>query len=94
MRYLLCWAFAASGFQNGDITRLCEADYLLLSRDGYSTFDYDIEAQYPNESKALQKILEGKTFKLYKINKEQQEYLAKNGYSRDVLVKKTSTTGR
>lgn len=57
------------GFDNDNIGRLCDADYLLLSRDGYGTFNYDIEAQYPNESKILEKVLEYNTIKLYKITK-------------------------
>lgn len=56
------------GFQTEDISRLKEANYLLLLRNSYG-FDYDIESQYPTESKALQLVMEGKSLKLYKINK-------------------------
>lgn len=55
------------GFQTANIERLSDADYLLLSKDGCSTFDYDIEKQYPTESKRLKKILENETLKLYRI---------------------------
>ncbi len=55
------------GFQTKDIRRLNDADYLLLSKDGYGTFDYEIEQQYPTECENLQKLLENDTMKLYKI---------------------------
>ncbi|MDE5580638.1 MAG: glycosyltransferase family 39 protein [Treponemataceae bacterium] len=61
------------GFQTANIERLSDADYLLLSKDGYGTFDYDIEKQYPVESGSLQKILENDTMKLYKIISKEQE---------------------
>lgn len=55
------------GFQTNDINRLKEADYLILSKDGYGTFDYNIESQYPDESKKLNKIFENNSLKCYKI---------------------------
>ena len=50
-----------------NIVCFAEADYLILSRDSYGTFDYDIESQYPNESKNLIKIFENTSLKMYKI---------------------------
>lgn len=55
------------GFQTNDINRLDEADYLILSKDGYGTFDYDIESQYPDARKKLYKLFDNKTLKCYKI---------------------------
>lgn len=55
------------GFQTANIERLSDADYMLLSKDGYGTFNYDIEKQYPVESERLQKILEKAALKLYRI---------------------------
>lgn len=56
------------GFRTSDIGRLSEVDYLLLSKDGYGTFDYDIEEQYPKESKNLDKVFENESLKMYKVN--------------------------
>lgn len=55
-------------FQPENIKRLAEADYLILCREGYRTFDYDIESQYPEESRNLAKIFENDSFKMYTIN--------------------------
>lgn len=55
------------GFQTANIERLSDANYIVLSKDGYGTFDYDIEKQYPAESERLQKIMENDTLKLYRI---------------------------
>lgn len=55
------------GFYTEDISRLDEADYLLLSKDWGSAINYDIEAQYPEESKKLQLVKEIETIKLYKV---------------------------
>ena len=55
------------GFQAFDIRRLSDADYLILSRDGYGTFGYEIEKQYPEESKVLHKVFENASMKMYRI---------------------------
>lgn len=55
------------GFQTFDIRRLSDADYLILSRDGYGTFEYDIESIYPEESRALDKVFENASMKMYRI---------------------------
>ena len=58
------------GFQTSDINRLKDADYLVLSTDGYGTFDYDIESQYPEESRLVNKVFENKSLKCYEIRKD------------------------
>lgn len=55
------------GFQAYDIRRLSDADYLILSREGYGTFGYDIESIYPEESRALEKVFENASMKMYRI---------------------------
>lgn len=55
------------GFQAYDIRRLSDADYLILSREGYGTFGYDIESIYPEESRALDKVFENASMKMYRI---------------------------
>lgn len=55
------------GFRTHDINRLSDADYLVLSKDGYRTFNYEIENQYPEKTQKLKKIFENESLKCYKI---------------------------
>lgn len=70
------------GFQveANDIERLLtEADYLILSRGNYGAFNYDIESQYPEESKNLTKIFENDALKMYRINNCLKSIQRQNG---------------
>ena len=69
------------GFQTSSIRRLRDADYLVLCRDGYGTFSYDIESQYPAESARLNLAFENSTFKLYEIPPDSRAELEQIWYN-------------
>ena len=69
------------GFKTSSIRRLRDADYLVLCRDGYGTFSYDIESQYPAESARLNLVFENSTFKLYEIPPDSRAELEQIWYN-------------